>query len=606
MTLKTRLRLTIAIPLLAIALGYSALSLFTTAGVLFAEAARGASLLASHTQTLLLQRIDDYRAIEPSSSPPPARESLWASTLARDEALARMLEQTMASSRTVVEIAICGATGLVLSSSNPSSIGKSAPPAASLEQWARRGRLSQIWRVFTTREEYQTTIPLGFAGRGKPVFEIRVLLSSVLLRNALEPEVRNLLYALALSLLAALFIAALTANLAFLPLRKLSEAIDRVSRGEPLSSAPLRESREFQAVESKLSLLGAQVRGAREDLKQMRVNVQQLLERMQDAVLLFDEQERLVNAGRALEKFLGQGRWQLNGAHVSELFPPGSPAGDLITGAMALRQNLDGASSTLGPHSVALDLEVLEARGFLLTIRDVEAKLSLSHQLDLSQRLSAINSLTSGVAHEIKNPLNSIGLHLEILNATIGQSHPTAAEEIRILREETLRLDRVVKTFLNFTKPVELKLAPLDLVSLLNGLLQFLGPEATRHRVHLLLDVGVNQAPLQGDADLLKQAFLNLFRNGIEAMPDGGPLHVGITPDGPHWLVTITDRGIGIPTESRPRIFQLYFSTKSNGTGIGLAVTYRVVQLHNGSIDFVSANPAGTSFLVRLPRIEEN
>lgn len=172
-----------------------------------------------------------------------------------------------------------------------------------------------------------------------------------------------------------------------------------------------------------------------------------MLERIEDAVLLFDEQEQLVNAGRALEKFLGRGRWEMTGAHVSELFAAGTAACDLIQGAMALKQNLSNAEVALGTRRVLLDLEVLEAKGYLLTIRDAEAKQSITRQFDVSQRLSALNRLTGGVAHEIKNPLNSIGLHLEILRERVAASDEIAAEELRILRDETKRLDRVVKTF---------------------------------------------------------------------------------------------------------------------------------------------------------------
>ena len=150
----------------------------------------------------------------------------------------------------------------------------------------------------------------------------------------------------------------------------------RLRRGEALHEPVTREAQEVQIVESKLSLLGEQVRGAKEDLKQMRGNVQQLLERMEDAVLLFDEEEKLVNAGRALEKFLGRGRWEMSGAHVSELFAPGTAAGDLIQGAMALKQNVTNAELTLGERRTVLDLEVLEAKGFLITISDAEAKQS--------------------------------------------------------------------------------------------------------------------------------------------------------------------------------------------------------------------------------------
>ena len=606
MTLKSRLRLTILLPLLAVALGYSLFSLSTGASVLFREASERAMLLASQTQTLLVQRVDEYRKLSPPATSLLETERQWRELASKDEALAKMLEQTMASSRTAVEIDIRGQDGIVLSSSNPNSIGERARQATPMKFWAGTGRAWQIWSVFTKKEEYETSIPLGLPGSSKPIFEVRVLVSSELLRNTLEPEVGNLLFLLAISLLISIGIAVLTANVAFLPLRRLSEAIDKVSRGESLSQPEMREAQEVQAVESKLSLLGEQVRGAREDLKQMRGNVQELLERMEDAVLLFDKDETLVNAGRSIEKFLGRGRWELTGTHVSEMFAPGSAVGDLIHGAMALNQNVTDAELTLGARRIVLDLEVLEAKGYLLTIRDAEAKQSISRQLDVSRRLSALNRLTGGVAHEIKNPLNSIGLHLEILRERIAGADPVAEEELRILREETKRLDRVVKTFLDFTRPVELKLVHLDLCELLKSLVQFLTPEAQSKQVLFEFTCENESAVICGDEDLIKQAFLNLLRNGMESMPEGGPLEVNVRMEPAEVVIAIGDKGIGIPSASRDKIFQLYFTTKPQGSGIGLAITFRVVQLHYGSISFESRAGEGTKFELRFPKFEED
>ena len=606
MTLKSRLRLTILLPLLAVALGYSLFSLSTGASVLFREASERAMLLASQTQTLLVQRVDEYRKLSPPAASLLETERQWRELASKDEALAKMLEHTMASSRTAVEIDIRGQDGIVLSSSNPNSIGERARHAMPMKFWAGTGRAWQIWSVFTKKEEYETSIPLGLPGSSKPIFEVRVLVSSELLRNTLEPEVGNLLFLLAISLLISIGIAVLTANVAFLPLRRLSEAIDKVSRGESLSQPEMREAQEVQAVESKLSLLGEQVRGAREDLKQMRGNVQELLERMEDAVLLFDKDETLVNAGRSIEKFLGRGRWELTGTHVSQIFAPGSAVGDLIHGAMALNQNVTDAELTVGARRIVLDLEVLEAKGYLLTIRDAEAKQSISRQLDVSRRLTALNRLTGGVAHEIKNPLNSIGLHLEILRERIAGADPVAEEELRILREETKRLDRVVKTFLDFTRPVELKLVHLHLCELLKGLVQFLTPEAQLKRVHFEFSCENESAVICGDEDLIKQAFLNMLRNGMEAMPEGGPLEVNVRMEPAEVVIVIGDKGIGIPSASRDKIFQLYFTTKPQGSGIGLAITFRVVQLHNGSISFESRAGEGTKFELRFPKFEED
>ncbi len=605
MTLKSRIRLTIVLPLMAVAAGYSLLSLLTVATVLFREASERAMLLASQAQTLLVQRVEGYSRQSTPTATSEDTERQWTEMASRDKALSSLLRDTMASTRTVAEIDIEGRDRIVVSSSNPNNIGTAGRRAIPMKAWEQQGRTRQIWQVLMEPVELETVITLGLPETGKPLFSVRVLVSTALLRNSLEPEIKNLLFALGISLLAALAVAVLTGNLVFLPMRRLGDAIDRISRGEEISQPETQEAQEVRIVESKLNMLGEQVRGAKEDLEQMRGNVRDLIERMEDAVLLFDQDEKLVNAGRAVEKFLGRGRWELAGAHIEELFPTGTPAGDLIHGAIGLRQSVSGAELTLGGRRIHLDLDVLETKGFLLTIRDADAKLSISNQLNVSERLSALNRLTGGVAHEIKNPLNSIGLHLEILKERIGGGDAMAVEELRILRDETRRLDRVVKTFLDFTKPVELNLAPLDLFELIHGLLQFLMPEAQSRKIEIEMECDDHPAMIRGDADLLKQAALNLVRNAMEAMPEGGDLRVRVLKLTGQVLLRIEDQGVGIPEASREKIFQLYFTTKTAGSGIGLAVTYRVVQLHNGSIDFSSAPGEGTAFELRFPELTE-
>jgi signal transduction histidine kinase len=617
MSLKSRLRITILAPLMALALGYSTLSLSTVAEVLFREASEVAMLLASQVQTLLVQRVTEYSKTNPASADIEETKKRWREMALEDRALSKLLEETMSSTRTVTEIDVTGADGLVLASSNPNHIGKPGRKTVPLQEWQDGGRLRQIWRVLTKDEEYEASIPLGLEGQAEPLFRLRVMVSSVLLRNTLDPEVRNLLFALGLSLVLALALAFAAGSLAFFPLRRLAEAVDKVSRGEALGRTEDKDLQEMQVVESKLSLLGEQVRGAKEDLKQMRGNVERLLERMEDAVLLFDQDERLVNAGRAVENFLDRNRFELPGLSLAEIFPVDTPIGEIVQSAVTLRRPLLNAEARIPrdgqeARRVQVNLEILddmisrESRGFILRLRDAEAQISLSKQLDVGQRLSALNKLTSGVAHEIKNPLNSIGLHLEVLRSRIGEEDETAREELKILRDETRRLDRVVKTFLDFTKPVELKLAPVDLAEILNGMLQFLMPESLDKKVAIGLECETRPAMIRGDADLLKQAFLNLIRNGMEAMPEGGPLAVHVKQDLQEILVTIADRGVGIPEASRAKIFQLYYTTKESGTGIGLAVTYRVVQLHNGSITFESKPGQGTEFELRFPMLEKD
>jgi signal transduction histidine kinase len=225
----------------------------------------------------------------------------------------------------------------------------------------------------------------------------------------------------------------------------------------------------------------------------------------------------------------------------------------------------------------------------------------MASQLDVATRLAAISRLTGGVAHEIKNPLNAIGLRLELLRARLGEPDHELSGEIEILSQEVLRLDRVVKTFLDFTRPVEVHLQDIDLVVLAREVTEFVTPQARRANIDVDFAAPSEPALIRGDSDLLKQAVLNLVTNAIDAMPKGGRLQVRVDRAGDKLTLEISDTGSGIPQELRDKVFQLYFTTKLKGSGIGLAMTYRAVQLHNGTISFKSEAGSGTTFRLEFP-----
>jgi hypothetical protein len=527
-----------------------------------------------------------------------------------------MLEKTMAAARGTVEIQVTGEDGRVLASSNPSRAGEMAQDLPSFTEWGHKTFLRQLREILYQRQDYVVAVPLGVRGQEKPIFSIRVLVSSVLLRESVEPQLRNLTIVSTVSLLLSVLLAIVFSNIALRPLAWVGQAIERMSRGENWPAPPQggREAQEFVAVQSKLDVLGQQFRGAQADVTQMRTNVEKLLRNLEDGVLLFDKDRRLVLAGVAAERLLGRNRSEILGQPLEQVFPPSTELGAAIDKALRERSPLRDRA-VLGEHDggsparLLLNLELLEGAaseergGALVTLRDAESRNQIQTQLDVSSRIAAISKLTAGVAHEIKNPLNAMALHLEVLKSRIGSSGPEVGSEVEVIAREISRLDRVVKTFLDFTRPTEVRMEPVDLTELVAEVGSLVGLEAKRRRIPVEL-TGAKGVMIRGDQGLLRQALINIVVNGVESMKEGGHLRIESERKGRQCVVTVADEGSGIDPEVQDRVFNLYFTTKPEGSGIGLAIAFRVVQLHNGKIDFISQPGKGTVFHLVFPGLE--
>jgi signal transduction histidine kinase len=185
----------------------------------------------------------------------------------------------------------------------------------------------------------------------------------------------------------------------------------------------------------------------------------------------------------------------------------------------------------------------------------------------------------------------------------LGEPEEELAAEIDILSREVRRLDRVVKTFLDFSRPVDVKLTEVDLVAIAKEVADLTTPQAELANITMWFEATVEGAPIRGDADLLKQAILNLVLNAIEAMRNGGNLWLRVSREENLILLNVSDDGPGIPADAQDKVFQLYFTTKQRGSGIGLAMTYRAVQLHNGTINFSTEIGRGTAFQMQFPAL---
>lgn len=233
------------------------------------------------------------------------------------------------------------------------------------------------------------------------------------------------------------------------------------------------------------------------------------------------------------------------------------------------------------------------------------AGLTRAQLAELSRRIAMIGRLTAGVAHEMKNPLNAMTIHLELLKQKLAQGKP-ASMHADVIEQEIRRLDERIQGFLRFVRPDEVKFGAVALAPLLGSVLDAVQLEAQRANVSIARHCGDGALLVEGDAAQLRDVFLNLLQNAIQAMPKGGRLTVSCAalPDR-RVRVRIEDTGVGIAPENLTRIFELYYTTKERGTGVGLSMVYRTVQIHNGEIDVESTVGVGTTFIVVLPAVRQ-
>jgi two-component system sensor histidine kinase HydH len=233
-------------------------------------------------------------------------------------------------------------------------------------------------------------------------------------------------------------------------------------------------------------------------------------------------------------------------------------------------------------------------------IREIKA---LEAEVSRQERLSQLGNLAATVAHEIRNPLNSISMGLQRLKA---EFHPTQDENqylrfIELMRGEVQRLNAIVEEFLSLARPLDLKPAAVQVDELFQELTLLAENNADPAKVEIRIVTPPNLPPLRADRNYLKQVLLNLILNGIQAMPDGGTLTLEARTSGKNFLLTVADTGTGMAPEVLARIFEPYFTTKTNGSGLGLAIARRIVLAHGGTISVGSEADRGSQFRVSLP-----
>lgn len=533
--------------------------------------------------------------------------------LHNDVTLQQVLNSVIRYSPTIYDVTIADDNGKALVSTDPAIRDQQVPTRAGFQSLLAANPWRQFRTVFGQPAVYD--IDLSLLQNNAPFLTVRVGVRTTFLRSELAPWLRVELAIVFLALVFSIVLAALLANMALHPLQAISDRLDQFMLAAPdapseteLLPAP---KDEVLQVSNKIERIGQRMRSVEEVFTALKANLNQVLENLQDGIMLFTRDARAVMISDSAQRFLGLQRDQMFGMDLHEIFDRQSALGDVVRKAFNARTPLmQQEVETESGRRVQVSLDFIhndaggdpsETLGALLTLHDSESMKQIESELEISRRLADIGRLTSGVGHEVKNPINAIVVHLELLRSKLDRNEPGAGRHLEIIQNEIRRLDRVVQTLVDFSRPVSLELTVQDLRLLVSSVMALASPDLEQHRVQVTSLLPRQAVYARVDSDLIRQALLNVVLNGAQSMADGGELTVELVQEGRMAAIRVRDQGTGIPKEIQDRIFNLYFTTKRDGTGIGLAMTYRILQLHNGSIAIESAMNVGTEFTLRVP-----
>jgi signal transduction histidine kinase len=570
----------------------------------------------------------------------------------------RSIIESSAYSDNITTATIVDTNGIIVIANLRSMVGQLSPQQddlGALDASTPYAKLKEIYtgdgRTLEVREQLK---------RGDEEFgSIRIGVSTLLMRRELDELFWGALFTVAAALGISVFVAGVFAQLLLRPIHVLRSGLTRLGKGEFGVRLDLPPGDEFGELGDFFNTVSQQLSADRSLLAGQKANLQTAVEHLEDAVALFNPSGELLFSNPAMQPTLPA---DAIGRALRGLLPNGHPYRTLVEETLATRlsrgpvqsqrhnteavvvpQSVSGVPS---PEVKAGDEELVmthaivgtsgELVGVLLVSRNLAHLSRMQSTLAYSRKLVALGRLTAGIAHEVKNPLNAMMIHLELLRTKIRgtmpalQPEPVAAaggmlglgpgraatlpapvqgalEHVSIIESEIRRLDEVVQGFLKFTRPEDLRLQPVKVHALIDEILPIIETEANKNNVKVTIDAPPSVPAVNGDSAMLRQAFLNLAINACQAMPNGGSLRLKAGPSSRARVEFIVqDTGVGIAPEHLSKIFNLYFTTKERGTGIGLSMVYRIIQMHDGEVEVQSTPGRGTTFRVLLPRASGN
>jgi signal transduction histidine kinase len=532
------------------------------------------------------------------------------------------------AARNFLYLAVVDSNGIAVAHSFPEREGTPMPEQEDFGRIADAGPIDQFKAVYYERRfEFRQPILAGERSFG----DIRIGVSTLLVHAEMRELMKRAAGTALTALLISTFMATLLAQWMLRPIHVIQSGLSRLGRGELDVTLDL-PGQEFQDLGTSFDAISAQLSAVRaKELPAPATDFESVMDNLEDAMALFSPEGDLIfsnSSMRALLPSLASGGQDSAEPAVSRL-PQDNPVRQLVERTLAGRRSRGPVSVAAGPASDSdhepterlVMCHAIEDRsrrfiGAMLVARNLAYLTHLHSTLKYSRKLAALGRLMAGVAHEVKNPLNAMTIHLELLKqklATVrepvtvpaGADPPRAVDlskHVNIIGDEIKRLDQVVVGFLKFARPDELKLQPVHLSAVVSEVESMTRPEAERRGITVRTECATALPDINADPGMLQQALLNLSLNACQAMPNGGTLKITCrTASRRRVEIDVEDTGVGIPPEHLSRIFDLYFTTKEKGSGIGLSMVYRIVQLHDGEVE-VQSTPGGTKFRLSFPQ----
>jgi signal transduction histidine kinase len=594
----------------------------------------------------------------------------------REDPGLRAILQSSVYGEDVLTAAIVDANGVIVANNIRTYEGTTIKARPDLGKLVDEASLEKLKFLYGSDEQTIIEVQEQLKRGDEDFGSIRIGVSTTLMRGELDKLLWEALVIFAVAIGVAVFVAGILAQVLLRPIHVLRSGLTRLGKGEFGVSLDLPPGDEFGELGDFFNTVSQQLSADRSLLAGQKANLQSAVEHLEDAVALFNPSGELLfsnpamqqalpgdSIGRALQSLLSTGHpyrtlveetlatrrsrgpIQVQGHHTDHVpVPKGGSSVQSGSGgtAVASAQAVGTKMETRGLDEELVMTHAIvgtsgELVGVLLVSRNLAQLSRVQSTLAYSRKLVALGRLTAGIAHEVKNPLNAMMIHLELLRTKIRgtfaaalQPEPVAAaggmlglgpgratplpasvqgalEHVSIIEGEIRRLDEVVQGFLKFTRPEDLRLQPVKMHALFDEILPVIETEAAKHGIRVSVEVPASVAAVNGDAAMLRQVFLNLAINACQAMAksNGGSLRITAAQASRGRVeIRVEDTGIGIAPEHLSRIFDLYFTTKERGTGIGLSMVYRIIQMHDGEIEVQSTPGRGTTFRVLLPRAQ--